>query len=81
MHACTLAEVKAVTSEGTVKSQRALCDVGVLPTIAPDVFNQLGFSYPAHPLSAQAAFKVQPTRFQQQVEVVLIINVSHVTLL
>ncbi|CAB1459414.1 unnamed protein product [Pleuronectes platessa] len=33
LHACTLAEVKAVTSEGTVKSQPALVDVGVLPTI------------------------------------------------
>lgn len=33
LHACTLAEVKAVTSEGTVKSQPALDDVGVLPTI------------------------------------------------
>lgn len=33
LHACTLAEVKAVTSEGTVKSQPALHDVGVLPTI------------------------------------------------
>lgn len=33
LHACTLAEVKAVTSEGTVKSQPTLDDVGVLPTI------------------------------------------------
>lgn len=33
LHACTLAEVKAVTSEGTVKSQPKQDDVGVLPTI------------------------------------------------
>lgn len=33
LHACALAEVKAVTSEGTVKSLPALEDVGVLPTI------------------------------------------------
>lgn len=33
LHACAPAEVKAVTSEGTVKSLPALEDVGVLPTI------------------------------------------------
>lgn len=33
LHACTVTEVKAVTSEGTVNSQPALDDVGVHPTI------------------------------------------------
>lgn len=47
LHACTLAEVKAVTSEGTVKSQPVLDNVGVLPTIT----QMLSISWASIPLT------------------------------
>ena len=54
LHACTLAEVKAVTSEGTVKSQPALCDGGVCSPQSARCFQSAGLLLcRSHTVSAQ----------------------------
>lgn len=52
VHTRTHAEVKAVTSEGTVESQPAPAWRGSAAYNHPDVSNQLGFSSPASPTSS-----------------------------
>lgn len=54
VHTRTHAEVKAVTSEGTVESQPAPAWRGSAPYNHPDVSNQLGFSSPASPTKLAA---------------------------